>query len=336
MHSIDIDGANTPFSCAEDDTVLRAGLRAGVGFPYECNVGSCGNCKFELLDGEVDNLWSEAPGLSDKDRQKNRWLGCQSRAKTDLRIKLRTSEHYRAIHTPTVTSATLARHTALTHDISEFEFDCDTPLAFSSGQYALIQLPGVRGPRAYSMSQSGSNSLRVEFQVRRVPQGIGSEVLFGLKTGERVHIDGPYGMAYLREDAERDILLVGGGSGLAPMLSLARGALSSATLQTRQIHFLYGARQVRDLCGQDLLAQSPEWAKRGHYTAVLSNHPEGEALPEGCQTGFVHEALQALHGQALSEFEIYFAGPPLMAQAMIKLLVAHKVPMNQVHFDQFY
>ena len=120
------------------------------------------------------------------------------------------------------------------------------------------------------------------------------------------------------------------------MLSLARGAMGSASLQTRQIHFLYGARQVRDLCGQDLLAQTPEWAKRGHYTAVLSNHPEGEALPEGCQTGFVHEALEALHGPRLSEFEIYFAGPPLMAQAMIKLLVAHKVPMNQVHFDQFY
>ena len=336
MYSIDIDGANTPFPCAENDTVLRAGLRAGLGLPYECNVGSCGNCKFELLDGTVDNLWPQAPGLSDKDRQKNRWLGCQSRARSDLRIKLRTSEHYRAIHSPTVTAAVLTRHTALTHDISEFVFDCERTMAFSSGQYALIQLPGVQGPRAYSMSQKGGASTTMEFQVRRVPEGVGSDVLFGLKTGERVHIDGPYGMAYLREDAERDILLVGGGSGLAPMLSLARGALSTPQLGSRQVHFLYGARQQRDRCGQDLLAQLPEWSKRGHYTAVLSNHPEGEALPEGCQSGFVHDALLARHGPHLSNFEIYFAGPPLMAQAMIKVLVSHKVPMTQVHFDQFY
>lgn len=342
MHSIAIEGNPSPFHCAEHDTVLRSGLRAGLGFPYECNVGSCGNCKFELIEGEIENLWPESPGLSDKDRQKNRWLGCQSRAKTDLRIKLRTSEHYQAIHTPLITQAVLKRHTMLTHDISEFVFECDTPMGFSSGQYALIQLPGVKGPRAYSMSNAGANTQVLEFQVRRVPQGLGSDVLFGLGVGDSVEIDGPYGMAYLREEADRDLLLVGGGSGLAPMLSLARGALMSERLQSRQIHFLYGARQVRDLCAEELLkeasglAHGTQGAHRVHYTSVLSNHPENEALPAGCQTGFVHEVLEKMHGEQLGNFEIYFAGPPLMAQAMIKLLVAQKVPMSQVHFDQFY
>ena len=342
MHSIAIEGNPAPFTCTDHDTVLRAGLRAGLGFPYECNVGSCGNCKFELLEGEVDNLWPESPGLSEKDRQKNRWLGCQSRAKTDLRIKLRTSEHYRAIHTPVISAAVLKRHTMLTHDISEFVFECDTPIAFSSGQYALIQLPGVTGPRAYSMSNVGGKATALEFQVRRVPEGVGSDVLFGLAVGDSVQIDGPYGMAYLREDAERDILLVGGGSGLAPMLSLARGALMSEKLQSQQIHFLYGARQLRDLCAEDLLKDAQHQShpahgtQRVHYTSVLSNHPSGEELPAVCQTGFVHEVLEAKHADQLANFEIYFAGPPLMAQAMIKLLVAHKVPMTQVHFDQFY
>jgi toluene monooxygenase electron transfer component len=342
MHTISIEGITPPYSCPEHDTVLRSGLRAGLGFPYECNVGSCGNCKFELLEGEIENLWPESPGLSEKDRQRNRWLGCQSRAKTDLRIKLRTSEHYRAIHTPLQTHAVLLRHTALTHDISEFVFECEHPMAFASGQYALIHLPGVKGPRAYSMSNAGVHSKVLEFQVRRVPQGVGSDVLFGLTPGERVLTDGPYGMAYLREDSERDLLLVGGGSGLAPMLSLARGALMSERLRSRQIHFLYGARQPRDLCAKELLEAATQEVHesfeegRVHYTAVLSDPIEAQALPQGCRAGFVHEALEALHAQALSQFEIYFAGPPLMAQAMIKLLVSHKVPMDQVHFDQFY
>lgn len=116
----------------------------------------------------------------------------------------------------------------------------------------------------------------------------------------------------------------------------------SERLQARQIHFLYGARQVRDLCAEELLKEASglvhgtQGAHRVHYTSVLSNHPENEALPAGCQTGFVHEVLEKMHGEQLGNFEIYFAGPPLMAQAMIKLLVAQKAPMSQVHFDQFY
>ena len=63
-HGVRLAGADTAFVCDADDTLLRAAQRAGIGFPYECNVGSCGNCKFELIEGEVQTAWSEAPGLS--------------------------------------------------------------------------------------------------------------------------------------------------------------------------------------------------------------------------------------------------------------------------------
>jgi toluene monooxygenase electron transfer component len=157
-----------------------------------------------------------------------------------------------------------------------------------------------------------------------------------MPAGESVQIDGPYGMAYLREDAPRDILLVGGGSGLAPMISLARGALALKTPPFKNIHFIYGARESRDVCGLDMLSELPLWKTMGHYTAVVSSASADAVLPEGTQRGFVHEAVQTLHGHDLASMEIYFAGPALMAQAMIKLLVDQKVPMSQVHFDQFY
>lgn len=60
MHAIRLAGSDTTFACAADDTVLRAAQRAGLAFPYECNVGSCGNCKFELLDDEVATAWAAA------------------------------------------------------------------------------------------------------------------------------------------------------------------------------------------------------------------------------------------------------------------------------------
>ena len=100
-----------------------------------------------------------------------------------------------------------------------------------------MQLPGVNGVRAYSMSNVAMSNVAMSntaqsagaatwhFQVRRVPGGAGSAALFSLPVGARVQIDGPYGMAWLKRDAARDILCLAGGSGLAPMLSIARAAM---------------------------------------------------------------------------------------------------------------
>ena len=65
------------FEQQEGDTLLRAALRAGVGLSYECNSGGCGGCKFELLEGEVETLWADAPGLNERDRRRGRHLACQ-------------------------------------------------------------------------------------------------------------------------------------------------------------------------------------------------------------------------------------------------------------------
>ncbi len=337
VYAVHLTGTDQSFPCASDDTVLRAALRQGIAFPYECNVGSCGNCKFELIDGRVSSLWPEAPGLSDKDKQRNRWLGCQTRAQGDLHIKLRTQDKYRPLHTPVRSSARLMSSRAITHDISEFSFELAQPMTFASGQYALVQLAGVTGPRAYSMSNAGASGTALSFQVRRLPQGAGSTVLFEqLRVGDAVEIDGPYGMAYLREDAPRDILCVAGGSGLSPMVSVARGAFASAPLAVRQLHFVYGARGPADVCGQDMLSVLPGWPERGSYQAVVSGLDADAPMPEGLARGFVHDWVDQAYGERLAEMEIYFAGPALMAQSLLKLLIARKVPMDQVHFDQFY
>jgi toluene monooxygenase electron transfer component len=335
-HVIHIAGTDQSFVCGADDTVLRAALRQGIAFPYECNVGSCGNCKFEILEGQATSCWPQAPGLSEKDKQKNRMLGCQTRALGDLQIKLRTSDKYKPVHNPIRTQATLTASRALTHDLSEFRFECVQPLEFVSGQYALVHIDGVAGARAYSMSNHGQSTHVLEFQVRKVPNGVGSAALFDLAVGSTVEIDGAYGMAYLREEAPRDILCVGGGSGLAPMVSVARGAFASVALPSRKLHFVYGARMPQDVCGEDLLTVLPGWSERGTYQAVISGVPETEPLPVGALRGFAHDAVDRLYGDRLAEMEIYFAGPPLMAQSLLKLLIDRKVPMDQVHFDQFY
>ena len=343
VHTIQLAGTDQSFPCAENDTLLRAALRSGIAFPYECNVGSCGNCKFELLEGVISSCWPEAPGLSDKDRARNRGLGCQSRPTGPLQIKLRTSDKYAPQFPPVRTAAKFIASRIITHDLSEFTFETDVPLPFLSGQYSLIQMAGIAGPRAYSMSNVGlfsgesSAGRLIEIQVRRVPGGQGSAHLFDhLKAGDNVEIDGPYGMAYLREHIERDILCIAGGSGLAPMVSIARGAFSSPQMRDIKLHFVYGARAVQDVCGLDMLNTLPHWNERGTYQAVVSGAAASDHLPDGYLSGFAHDAVASIYGERLQQMEIYFAGPALMGQSLLKTLIDLKVPMDQVHFDQFY
>ncbi|HSG95009.1 MAG TPA: 2Fe-2S iron-sulfur cluster binding domain-containing protein, partial [Afifellaceae bacterium] len=238
------------FECAGGDTVLRAALRAGHGFPYECNVGACGNCRFELLDGEIAHERPDPPAWSERDAKRNRWLGCQARPAGNCSIKVRLDDRYRSLHRPARREATLAAIRPLTHDISEFRFAVPQPAPFRPGQYALLYLPGVEGGRAYSFCNIDGETGTWAFQIKRVPGGAATGALFDrLQIDDTIDADGPFGMAYLRENAPRDILGIAGGSGLSPMISVARAAAASATLADRNIHFVYGGRAQRDICG---------------------------------------------------------------------------------------
>ena len=336
MPAIRID-KGPEFSCAADDTLLRAGLRAGLGLPYECNAGSCGTCKVELVEGEITSLRPDAPGLAERDRAKNRVLACQARPGTDCTIKVRLREENIPRHRPAKFVAALTGFRDLTHDMREFTFLAKDSPGFLAGQYALFYLPGLEAPRTYSMSNIDDGSGTWQFIVRRVPGGIGTVTLFDkVAVGSQVALDGPYGLAYLRPESPRDIVLIGGGSGLAPMLSLARGAVAEPRLDGRRIHVFYGARTPRDLCGSAELSALPGFGTRITFTPVLSEPGADSVQTWDGAIGFVHEVARDFIGERWPEFEYYFAGPPPMAEAVQRMLIDKRVPFPQVHFDSFY
>lgn len=330
---IRIDGVGVEFDCAAGDTVLRAGLRAGLGVPYECSVGACGTCKMELVAGELESLRADAPGLSVRDRARGRWLACQARPHGDCTVRLRLDEACRPRQPPAARMARLAGIEDLTHDLREFRFVAAGPARFLPGQYALLTVPGVEAPRAYSMSNLPNDEGHWHFQIRRVPHGRATQCLFdALRPGDAITIDAPFGMAYLRDDAPRDVVCIAGGSGLAPMVSVARGAADSPALRSRRLHFFYGARTPRDVCGEPLLAALPGFGDRIRYHAAVSD--AGAAAP--WRRGFVHELVGDTLGDALAGCEIYLAGPPPMVEAVEQLLAERRVPREQVHFDRFF
>lgn len=321
----------TTFDCAADDVLLRAGLRAGLGLPYECNAGGCGTCKIEVLEGEVEVLWPEAPGLSERDRRKGRQLACQCRPKGDCSIKVRLDVQCQPQVPPQRRSAQLVGVRGLTHDIRELQLHVPGCAAFLPGQYALI---GINGQylRAYSMANLANSDGIWHFQVRRVPKGQATSLLFddAQLASAQLTLDGPYGLAYLRNTG-RDLVCVAGGSGLAPMLSVARGVASDPAMADRRVWFFHGGRTTSDLFSTDQMRDWTGLGDRLDYIPATSEADQG-----GLRHGFIHEVMQAELGYRLGDFELYCAGPPPMVQALERLAHNGGLAPSQIHFDRFF
>jgi len=334
--TIALAGSPTTFLCEATDTITRAALRAGVALPYECNSGACGSCKVELLAGHIESLRPDSAALSDRDRAKHRVLGCQAQPRADCQIKVRVDPDAPAMERPAERVATLAGVRDVTHDIREFDFLMPEPVTFLPGQYALLRLPGVTAPRAYSMSNIAGGS-SWQFQIKRVPGGKATGVLFDhLPPGAEITIDGPFGHAFLRVDAPRDIVCIAGGSGISPLLSIARGMAASAAMNERRLHFFYGGRTPDDVCGENVLRSLPALQDRYTYLAVVSSPDSAPADNWSGRTGLVHDAVSDALGGRLSDFEFYFAGPPPMTLAIQQMLMQARIPISQMHFDQFF
>jgi len=337
IRRITIGASGDVFPQPADDCVLRSALRAGVGFPYECNSGGCGSCRFTLASGEVEVLWEEAPGRSARDRRKNIYLGCQTRALGDLEIDVRLRQDADKQHRPSKRQVRLAGLKDLTHDIREFQLEVEGPSGFLPGQYAIFEFDGGAVRRCYSMSNLPNEKGIWDFQIKRVPDGFGTNLLFSLKAGAELTLDGPYGLAYLRPEAPRDVLCVAGGSGLSPMISIARAIGSDPAHNEKRIHFFYGCRTVEDIAGQDYLEDLPGFGERITYHPVISLPEHEKSRDWQGATGLIHEEVDRAFGESVRDLEIYFAGPPPMAQAVQELLMLkHQVPFGQIHFDRFF
>jgi toluene monooxygenase electron transfer component len=334
QHTIRIAGTDLSFMASEGDNLLRAGLRAGIGLPYECNAGGCGSCKFDLVSGEMEELWTDAPGLSARDRTRGRRLACQCRALSDCEIKVRAADTFITAHAPAVFEADYIGSRVVTPDIREFRFRGPAAADFLPGQYALLGLPGTVQLRAYSMSNLPNAAGEWNFMVRKVPDGHISTRLFdSLSPGDKVTIDGPLGLAHWREDTDRDIVCIAGGSGLAPIVSIANAAAAHATSE-RPIWLFYGGRGPADL------PAFGEWLHREtrvQVKAAVSSTELADAAGWTGERGFVHELVVRTLGTDLAAHRYYLAGPPPMIETIVRMLVVdHKVPAQHIHYDRFF
>lgn len=325
------------FSCASGQTILFSALRSGLGFPYECNSGGCGACQFELVNGEVADLWPEAPGISDRQRGRGRRLACQSVPDGECTIRVSLNAHGAPLVLPAARSLTFEGSRSLTADMAEFTFRSDDA-EFLPGQFAMLRLPGVEGPRAYSMSNLANAEGLWRFIIKRVPGGQGTAALFdSLVSGQKIECEGPYGNSYLRTGNNRPVVCVAGGSGLSPVMSILKAVASDPRFDGRRVLFFYGGRGPADICVPELLEADPALKGRVELFAAISDGEAPGAAEWSGERGFIHELVRRHLGESFAQYEYYFCGPPPMTDAVHRMLLLEaKVPASQLHFDRFF
>ena len=335
VQKVAIENSHLTFDVEPGDTILGGLLRAGIGAPYECNAGGCGSCKYSLVTGEVIDDFDDCSGLKRSDKRKNRHLACISRPTTDCTIGIKIDPLYQPKTTPKKVDGSLHSIRKLTHDLWEFRFRSSEQAKFLPGQYAKVTIPGIKGPRSYSMSNTANTDGEWSFQVKKMPGGAASEILFSQENPNlSVTIDAPYSIAHLQTDSERPVICVGGGSGLAPMVSILHGLGQRGLPETAPILY-YGARSSIDVVDKKFFQTIPHFSPDDQYVPIVSEPNQGCNWSGG--TGLMHEFLRENLDDEACESEFYLAGPPLMVDAVRRHLVLDRgVPVEQLHYDRFY
>ncbi|MEY2942261.1 MAG: hypothetical protein RLY97_275 [Pseudomonadota bacterium] len=332
-HRVRVAETDIAFDVGRNKTVLEAALESGISYPHDCTVGTCGTCRTRLLSGKVDAITPFGYTLSREELQAGYILACQAVPESDLELLVELNNAAPMTRSITRTGARLVESKDLTHDIKQVTWQTDVSISYRAGQYMNVSWPGAPGPRSYSFSAAplADGQTRLTTFIRRVPGGAFTEKLFSQDMSMLpFEIEAPHGNFWLR-DGDGPILLIGGGSGLSPLLSVLEDAAARGV--KRDAILLFGGRGERDLfCLDDIESLSKRWQGRFAFWPVLSE----ETVPgrkSGLVTTEVPAAIDWLGG--IAGAQAYLCGPPGMIDAGILALTHAGIDLGKIHYDKF-
>lgn len=305
--------------------LLDALRAAQVPMSYSCMAGRCGTCRCRVVEGEV--LDSGRPQQNPLDVGDGYVLACQTFLTEPCTIEIPEPDEV-VVHPARIVKATVVAVESLTHDVKRLVLKPAKPIEFSPGQYAQLQFTPEH-VRPYSMAGlAGDGSL--EFHVRVVPDGrVSGYIASQLVPGDSVRVSGPLGTAYLRRRHDGPMLCVAGGTGLAPILSILRGAIAGG--MANPIHLYFGVRSSRDVYGLDWLLDLEQRHPALKVNIVVTSG--GDPREQRC--GLVTEAIEA-DLDRLEGWRAYLCGSPPMVEAATVLARRKGIDPARVHADAFY
>ena len=334
--------------------------------------GTCGQCKVRVLSGGGAVLPTEASLLNKREISEHYRLSCQVSVKQDMDVEVPEEVFGVRKFSCKVTSnrnvASFIKELVLSlpegeeldfraggyiqiecppHDIRYADFDIDEEFREEWDRYRMWRYEShVKHPemRAYSMANYPLEKGIIKLNVRiatpppgsddKVPPGVMSSYIFGLKPGDEVTVSGPYGEFFARE-TDNEMIFIGGGAGMAPMRSHIFDQLKRRHSK-RKMSFWYGARSLREAFYVEEFDELA--AEHDNFTWHIAL---SEPLPEDNWTGYTGFIHQVLHNQYLAKHkapedcEYYLCGPPMMNTAVIKMLEDLGVTHDHILLDDF-
>jgi len=324
------------FEVQPDETVLTAGLRAGIGLPYGCKNGACGSCKGRVVEGRLVHGPHQASALSADEEARGLALFCSAHPDTDLVIAVREVRGVGEIPIKKL-PVRVASLTKAAPDVAivRLQLPAAERLQYLPGQYVEIILKDGRR-RSYSMAGAPGIVDQIELHIRHMPGGVFSDHVFGagatqMKERDILRFEGPLGSFFLRDDSSKPIVLLASGTGFAPIKAIVEYAVLKSI--DRPMTLYWGGRRPHDLY-LDALARGWESALPSfRYVPVVS-----EALPEDAwsgRTGFVHRAVMEDFAD-LSGHQVYACGAPVVIDAARRDYVSDRaLPEDEFYADAF-
>ena len=335
-HVVRFEPVGIEIEVDEEQTILRSAFEQGIMLMHGCKEGQCSSCKSFVLDGEDIELEKYSTfALPDYEKEEGYTLLCRAHAYEDVTIELLNfdEEMIRSGLPITEAVAEVVANDPVTHDLRHLVLRLIEPkeIKFFPGQYIDIKVPGHDATRSFSMANTSSReSGQLEFVIKVYPDGLFSHFLdTTLAVGDRLDISGPFGVFTLRE-GEDDLIFVGGGAGMAPILSLLRSMAERGI--DRKATYYYGARSRRDLCFEEELRGLEESMPGFRYVPALSE-PADDDEWEG-EAGLITDVVKR-HETSLMNVHAYVCGPPPMVEAALPMLTILGVPEKRIYYDKF-
>lgn len=322
------DGVTRFVNCGPMETVADASYKARINIPLDCRDGACGTCKSLCESGDFDGGDYIDDALTEDEAAAGYCLPCQMVPRSDLVVQIPTTSDVAktaaAAHPATVTAVERLAEGAFALSV---ELDDRDALAFLPGQYVNIAVPGTDQTRSYSFS-TGADSRHLSFLIKYASGGAMSEYLAQrCAVGDRLELTGPMGSFFLRESS-RPLLLLAGGTGLAPVLSILE-TLAAAGTTDRPVHLIYGTSFDTDVVYTDLLDEFTTRIPGMTWDLVVAD-PATTHPNSGYVTGLIRP--EHLHDGTT---DIYLCGPPPMVEAVRGFLDDEGLQVTHFYYEKF-
>lgn len=306
------DGVTRFITCRADQTVADAAYRHRINIPLDCRDGACGTCKALCENGTYDGGCYLDEALSRQEAAAGYVLPCRMQPRSDLVLLISgTSESAKT--TPIGYRGMLTQLEPLSATTVKLGIDLPNraDLAFLPGQYVNLAVPGTGQTRSYSMS-SAPGERRLTFLVKLSPGGAMSQYLtHRAGVGDRIAFTGPHGSFFLRE-GDCPVLLLAGGTGLAPILSILRAMRAGGS--TRRTHLIYGVSTDEDLVALDEIGDIATSMSTFTWDYCVFD-PASAAPNRGPDRAVVTSLIEPVHLNG-GDVAIYLCGPPPMVEAV--------------------